>query len=261
MEFIQFSHANSFPAKTYSSFLKHFEGSFQLNYVDQFGHSKYPVNPGWYELQQELIDHIQARAKGEVIGLGHSLGGILTFRSALTHAHLYKCIILMDPPFFSSIKRSAIRSVQQLGLWTSLLPHYRIALNRKNRFEGKEEARAHYASKSVFNRFDDEAFEDYLKHGLIWNDDHLRLTFDPKVEARIYETLPMDYPRFELGIPVYFLYSEAYGTLSRWDIKSLKRKASSWEFIEMKGSHLFPLEYPKETAKVVNEIIKEVGNY
>ena len=46
-----------------------------------------------------LIDYVERNAGGSaIIGIGHSLGGILTFLAAYRRPELFKGIIMLDPP-------------------------------------------------------------------------------------------------------------------------------------------------------------------
>ena len=64
---IIFSHANSFPAATYSVMFKNLRSrGFTVKAVDKFGHApEYPVTDNWRHLVQQLHDFAaQRRRKG-----------------------------------------------------------------------------------------------------------------------------------------------------------------------------------------------------
>src|SRR5450830_320259 len=80
---IHFVHGNSFPAGTYRLFLDQLRGQYEVQASDMLGHHPaYPVDDGWSNLAQELIDTLVARYQQPVILLGHSLGGILSLMVA-----------------------------------------------------------------------------------------------------------------------------------------------------------------------------------
>ncbi|MCW5625313.1 MAG: alpha/beta fold hydrolase, partial [Burkholderiales bacterium] len=79
---LQFSHANGYPARCYRVFLGTLAESFEIRFVERFGHDPArPVNDGWSNLVDELIAAVESGGQ-PVIGVGHSLGGYLSFLAA-----------------------------------------------------------------------------------------------------------------------------------------------------------------------------------
>ena len=64
---------------------------------------------------EEVISQV-APARGNAIGIGHSLGGSLCILAQASQPNLFQNMILLDPPIFSSLKRSAIRWLRRLGI-------------------------------------------------------------------------------------------------------------------------------------------------
>src|SRR5690606_21433847 len=74
-----FSHANGFPGGSYRTFLAPFANHFDLHPVDRFGHDPaYPVDAEWDSLSRQLEDFMAPLPK-PLVGMGHSMGGVLTF--------------------------------------------------------------------------------------------------------------------------------------------------------------------------------------
>jgi surfactin synthase thioesterase subunit len=83
-ETIHFAHANGFPAKTYNKLFSNLEDEFNINYLERHAHNpKFPVTDGWDRLRDELREEIEKRYTEKIIGVGHSLGGILHFLVAV----------------------------------------------------------------------------------------------------------------------------------------------------------------------------------
>ena len=83
-EIIHFAHANSFPAKTYSKLFAFLADDYEINYLERHAHDPiYPVTDGWGRLRDELLNELTKRYSAPVIGIGHSLGGILHFLAAI----------------------------------------------------------------------------------------------------------------------------------------------------------------------------------
>ena len=98
-QIIHFAHANGFPAKTYSRLFSFLEPRFELQYLNRHGHNPdFPVTDGWHALRDELRTEIETKFTRPVIGLGHSLGGILHLLVAIEKPDLYTQIVLLDAP-------------------------------------------------------------------------------------------------------------------------------------------------------------------
>jgi pimeloyl-ACP methyl ester carboxylesterase len=90
---IVFSHANSFPAGTYSVLFKQLRArGFTVKALDKFGHApEYPVTDNWPHLVQQLHDFAAReveRAGQRAFLVGHSLGGFLSAMCAARHPQL-----------------------------------------------------------------------------------------------------------------------------------------------------------------------------
>ena len=64
---------------------------------------------------EEVISQV-ATAKGNAIGIGHSLGGNLCILAQTSKPNLFQNMILLDPPILSPLKRSAISWLRRLGI-------------------------------------------------------------------------------------------------------------------------------------------------
>ncbi len=89
-EIIHFAHANGFPALTYNKLFSNLKENFEVNYLTRHAHNPiFPVTDGWHRLADELREEIIRRYDKPIIGIGHSLGGILHFLVAVEHPELY----------------------------------------------------------------------------------------------------------------------------------------------------------------------------
>ena len=80
---IFFAHANGFPARTYTKLFSFLEDEFEIGFIEKFGHDpNFPVTDGWTFLKDEIKNAIQKQNSAPVIGIGHSLGGILHLLAA-----------------------------------------------------------------------------------------------------------------------------------------------------------------------------------
>ena len=255
---IHFAHANGFPAKTYEKLFSFLEPEFRIKYLERHAHdAKFPVDDGWNLLKDELKAAIEANYSEKIIGLGHSLGGVLHLLVAAESPELYKQIILLDAPIISRLSSFGLRVLKFTNLMESFTPS-KITRYRRNLWTTKREVYGHFKGKPKFAAFDEDVLRDYAEHGTIETEKGYELFFNPQIEAAIYRTIPHTLPRLrgKLNFPITFIG----GTNSREaELAGLKfmRRNFSINFETVEGSHLFPFEKPRETAKKIISNIKK----
>ena len=252
-EIIHFAHANGFPAKTYSKIFDLLQNDFQIGYLERHAHNpKFPVTDGWSFLKDELRAEIERRYDRPIIGVGHSLGGVLHFLVAVEKPSLYRKIILLDAPIIS---RLSSRGLQMLKL-TKLIDRFtpaQITVYRRNLWRTKEEAFEHFEKK--FARFDREVLRDYIEYGTVETEKGFELFFKPRIEAEIYCSIPHHLPQFRgrLTVPTFYVGGTA-SREARLARLSFMKKHFPIDFHFIEGTHLFPFEKPHETAAKIRQI-------
>ena len=254
-EIIHFAHANGFPAKTYSKLFSFLKDDYEIKYLERHAHNpKFPVTEGWERLRDELAEELQ-KSPAPVIGIGHSLGGILHLLVASYHPELYRQIILLDAPVISRLSSAGLRFLKA----TNLLDRYspaKITRFRRNTWQTRTEVFEHFKSKPKFSDFDEDVLRDYAHHGTIETERGFELFFKPSIEAKIYQALPHNLPKLKgkLNVPTAYLGGtrSREGRLARL---SFMKRNFSFTFFTINGTHLFPLENPQQTAQIVKQII------
>ena len=99
MSIIQFSHANGFPAKTYSVLFEHLKDH-TISVIDNLAENRVAPAINWHDLTEDVLESV-GKFKEPVIGVGHSLGAMLTLLAAAKKPDIFQTIILLDPPLFS----------------------------------------------------------------------------------------------------------------------------------------------------------------
>ena len=255
-QIIQFAHANGFPAKSYSKLFSFLEPRFDIRYLERHAHDpEFPVTDGWHALKDELRQSIESTFEKPVIGLGHSLGGILHLLVSIWNPHLYSQIILLDAPIISRSSSSGIRVLKALNLMDRFSSS-RMTKARRNLWPSREEAYKHFKAKPKFAAFDDEVLRDYINYGTEEADGGFRLFFDPQIEAAIYRNLPHHLPSLKgkLSVPVAYI-GGVESREARLARLSFMQKNFPIDFHFLPGSHLFPFEIPRETAAKIESII------
>ena len=258
-ETIHFAHANGFPAKTYSKLFSYLKDDFEINYLERHAHNpKFPVTDGWERLRDELRDELEKRYTQKIIGVGHSIGGILHFLLAVERPDLYSAIILLDAPVISRFSSGGVKILKIFNLLDRFSPSETTRF-RRNLWQSKKEVFEHFIQKEKFAAFDEEVLRDYAEHGTVETKRGFELFFNPSIEAKIYRTLPHNLPKFrnKLKVPAAYIG----GTDSR-EAKlarlSFMKKYFPFEFHFLAGSHLFPLEKPRETAAAIKSAILQL---
>lgn len=255
-EIIHFAHANGFPAQTYNKLFSYLKEDFEIGYLTRHAHNPiFPVTDGWHRLADELREEIIFRYDKPIIGIGHSLGGILHFLVAVEHPELYKAIILLDAPIISRLSSAGIRFLKLTKRMRNS-PLVKTTRFRRAVWKTKDEALKHFKKKEKFAKFDDDVLRDYIEYGTVKTEKGFELLFNPQIEAKIYGTLPHYLPKLrgKLNVPAFYIggTNSREAELARLGFMQ-KYFPIKFKFIE--GSHLFPLEKPLETAQEIIKII------
>lgn len=256
---LHFAHANAYPAGVYRQFLAYLARDYHVLAMDQR-----PLWPGeepeqlhsWHPLAGDLVDFLEQQGAREVIGMGHSLGAVVTMVAAIRRPDLFSRLVLLDPVFLApEVLAMAAAHPKQ----TFESPLVQIARKRRTHWPSRAAAFAHFRKKEVFRRFSDAALRDYVEHGLAENQHGVHLRFSREWEARFYGMPPLDV--WELAPQI------AHPTLAvrAADSNTLSTKAwSLWQelqpgaqFVEVADAgHLAPLERPAELATIVARFLE-----
>jgi pimeloyl-ACP methyl ester carboxylesterase len=256
---IHFSHANGFPSGTYSKMLSLLQRQYAVVAIEKLGHNpRYPVDDNWQSLVKELTDHIESSAEKPVVGVGHSLGGILTFMAAYHKPQLFSQIIVLDPPLiYGPLILPAF-----LAKKLRLMDHTKVVSQTKKRraqWSNRQEAEDHFKRIPLFHRFDPDCLRDYIRYGTTSIETGVGLSFDVNIEASIFRTVPhnMTCLRRRLGVPGALIVGEN-SPMAGGKLRPFGRR-HGLHLDEFKdGTHLFPLEYPERTAVLVMENIQKL---
>ncbi len=255
---IHFAHANGFPAKTYNKVFKQLENKFEIKYLEHHGHNpKYPVATNWHSLKEELHDEIKKNYREPIVGVGHSLGGVLHLMLASEKPELYKSLVLLDAMVISPLSSFVIKKMRHTSLYDKYSPA-RVTKKRRNHFETVEEALEHYRRKKKFANFDEGVLRDYVTHGLVKNEKGFELFIKPHIEAEIYRSIPDFLPNLKgkIKTPTIYLGGKKSLEARLARIGFMKRKFQ-FEYRFIDGTHLFPFEKPTETGKIIRNFLSK----
>lgn len=260
---IHFAHANGVPSQVYTKLFEDLSDEFDVIFVPLIGPDKrYPITNHWPHLVDQIIDSIIQQSKGrQVIGLGHSLGSVLTFMASYKRPELFSQVIMLDPPlimgkaslFFHAAKLFRPKMVDQFT-------PAGLSVRRRDHWESREQAAALLRPKGFYQNFDAECFQAYIDYAL--TEDPIRggvtLTIPKADEVEIFRKnpslwwLPMQKPQ----IPIHLVVGDESPFLANRFPQIAQRKLGI-PFTVTSGGHMFPLEHPNATVQLIKALIKQ----
>lgn len=140
---IHFAHANGVPSKVYQKLFDGLQDDYDIIYVPLLGPDKrYPVDNHWKSLTQQVIDSIVRQSHGRpVIGLGHSLGSVLTLQAALQRPELFSQMIMLDPPMIMGKEAFALHIAKTFRLKAlDKMSPAGLSKRRRDHWDSREQA-------------------------------------------------------------------------------------------------------------------------
>ena len=264
---ILFAHANGFVGSSYNSLFQALR-PYSVDYISCFADRPlYQPQNNILPLVTQLIDQAQRLSSNEpIIGIGHSMGAVVTLMAYYRCPSLFKKIILMDPPLFVLRKGFLIALVQQLNIAGQLIPPAKKAKRRQHRFPSRAIAKQALMRKPFFQNFHPQALNDYIQHGFSPTDSgDYQLVIDKTLEYKLFCLAPSCRRWFfkpalinlmPLKIPNFFIYSAQYDLLKPNEIRYIARKLTNTHFIPIMRGHMFPLEAPQEVGHLIKQLIR-----
>jgi len=254
-----FTHGNSFPASTYRLMLDTLrQQGWQVHAIEKMGHDPaYPVTDNWPHLVQQLQDFTQsitAQHATQVYLVGHSLGGFLSALTAVRMAHVVRGVLLLDAPLIGGWRALLLRWAKRSGRIHAYSPGA-ISQRRRAIWDSEDEALEHFSGKGTFARWHPQVLRDYVQWGTLPHGQQRILSFDTQVETDIYNHLPHDMAKnltaAPLPFPVAFIGGRQSKELRQAGL-GLTRRVTQGRMQMVEGSHLFPMEFPLETAGLIH---------
>ena len=256
-------HANGLCAATWSLVAEHLSTRYRVVAIDARGHgdSTAPPAPDGYRMDFFVADLIAvARAliaetgRAQIdYGIGSSFGGIVTAVAEARSPGLFARIAMLDPPIHPDV---ALRA--QLDPSGGIRdPRPDIAAQARKRtaiWPSRDAARAAWASKPLFARWQPRAFDLYLAEGMRDRaDGQVELKCRPDVEATVFASsgdLDIYAEAPSVRSPA-LLVRAARGFLPVQAFDHLARLLPKCTYVEPDLGHLMPLEAPDETVRLL----------
>ena len=264
---LHFLHANGYPPECYQPLFELLQNEYHV-----FGMKLRPLwedaKPeeiqNWHPLSDDLLRFLPDFVVDPVIGVGHSIGGIVTLRAALRDPGRFRALVLIDPVLFTPSFMLNWHIFRILGLGERFHPLIKGAKKRRRTFDNLETVFRGYRSRNIFRYMSDESLRIYIE-GITQQKagGGYDLVYSPEWEAQIYRTGMHDFDIIralpKLEVPTLFIRGAETDTFLESVAKLVKRKQPKVrvETLE-KSTHLLPLERPKEVFDIMQSFLQEV---
>lgn len=261
---LHLAHANGFPPGTYRPLAETLTDRYRVLALPQR-----PVWPGshpkdaptWNVLADDLLRGLEALDKTKIIGIGHSLGGVLTLRAAVKRPSLFVAVVLNDPVILPPAWLRRIRQQARHGM-LERLPLARGALHWQRTWPSRQACFAHFRRKAFFARWTDDALSAYVEAGTRRQDDgQVTLVYPPEWEAHVFATPPTGVWRdvSRLRTRTLVIRGEQSDTFTASTQQRVARRLPQARFLTIpEAGHLVAMERPAETGLQIRRFLESV---
>lgn len=258
---IFFLHANSYSADLYKPFLEPLYQDYEVWAPDLPGHgsSRWTgLIQDWADLADHHIEHFKQNPPPKpLIGMGHSIGGIVILLMAIQHPEWFSKVIFLDPVLLPKRILWIMRGLRLTSL-SHLIPLAKATDRRRVLFSSRKEALDHYSQKKVYAHWKPQFLEGYVNTCMHATDNgQVQLSCAPQLESSIYQSLPLNawsFPK-KLTVPALYIIGEHSDTVNQRGANRLKRLGRNPVVKSVDGGHLFPFENPKDSMELIKDFL------
>ena len=212
----------------------------------------------WTLFADDLINFLDQQGLINIIGMGHSLGGITTIAAALKRPDLFSKLVLIEPVL---LPKKWIYTTLLMPMWLrkKVNPMAKVALNRNDTWADQTTLFNSYRKKRVFKKWSDQIIWDFINDSTFENEDEqVQLRFPKIWEAQIYCTPPNVWSKLsKIQQPTFGIRGAETDTIQKICWEDWQKKQVNATFLEMKNTgHLVPMEKPFELAQVILNFLK-----
>jgi len=285
---LHFLHANGYPPDCYRPLFELLKTEYRLFGMllrPLWGDARPEDIYNWHPLSDDLLRFLASttagfdtseksarstlrRAQGNaqqspIIGVGHSIGAVVTLRAALRDPGKFRALVLIDPVLFVPGRLIGWNFLRAIGLGDKVHPKIAGARKRRRTFDDLEVVFRGYRSRDVFKYMSDGSLRAYIE-GITRPSSKggFELVYSPEWESRIYLTGLRDFDIWRglptLRVPALFIRGAETDTFLENASKLVESKlpGARVEVLE-KSTHLVPLERPREVFDVMQSFLKE----
>jgi pimeloyl-ACP methyl ester carboxylesterase len=257
---LHFAHANGFPPGCYQTLLKGLSTDFHVLAMRQrplWEGSNPKKFKTWEILGDDLIRFLEENNLQNIIGVGHSMGGIATVIAAAKRPELFSQVILIDPVLFLN-NIYLLNKFTPIWLRKKIIPVAKIALKRKDSWPTKQMAFDSLRSKKIFELIPDKIFSEFIDGSIKENSGGTAsLIYSKEWEAQVYCTPANAWPYLaKLNQPTLAIKASGSNLLDPpvWEKWQRVQPDARFDTVE-KSSHLLPLERPEIIVDLVRSFL------
>ena len=187
---IIFIHANGFPPSSYKPLFKNFKEDY---YIED-----YLLRPLWKDKTDsaELKDWSlfyndfknSLDIEKKIIGIGHSIGGNVILKTAISNPEYFSKIILLDPTLFIPKIIYMWKVALLLRIQKKIHPWISTTLKRKMSYDSYEKIFKSYREKNVISKINTNNLKIYINSITKEIDGKIYITYPKDWEYQIYKT-------------------------------------------------------------------------
>lgn len=266
---LHFLHANGYPPDCYKPFFELLKAEYHVFGMllrPLWGDAKPEAIEDWTPFGDDLLQFLTSNPSSaeKVVGVGHSIGAMVTLRAALRDPGRFKALVLIDPVLFLPQRLFFWNFIRAIGLGNLLHPKIRGALKRRRTFDDLEKIFHGYRSREVFKYMSDKSLQAFIE-GMTRQkpDGTFELVYSPEWEARIYYTGLRDFDIWrdlpKLEVPTLFIRGAETDTFLEGAARLVTQKQPRARIEALpKSTHLLPLEYPLEVFDIMQSFLKNL---
>ncbi len=213
----------------------------------------------WSVFGDDLRAELGRRDLRGIVGVGHSLGAVISLLAVAADPGLFSAVVAVDPLVLTGAHSLFWGAVKAVGLG-GRIRLVRGARRRRELWSDRGEARKTYSSKKVFASWDSEVLDDYLDAGLVdLPQGGVRLRYPREWEATIFSAAPHDLwaELRKVSVPTLFVQGEHSDTFLDAARARVEREVpASRTAVVAESSHFLPMERPSELARVIEEFLR-----
>lgn len=261
---LHLAHANGYPAQAYKPLIETLTPHYHVlaSVTRPLWPEAQPKDlKSWEPFVDDLFQFLEEQGAQDVIGLGHSLGAMVTLVAALRRPQLFRALVLIEPVLFRQSLLTTVAVTRRLGILRRLHPLIPTALKRRRVFANPQEMYDRYRRAPVFRRIPDQGLQAYVDSmARPRPDGQVELAISPEWEAQIYEQGPFNVwsQLKNLRPPVLLIRGAETDTLSMAAFQKARRALPQAAIHNLPGTgHLVPLEQPAQVGGLILDFLKD----
>jgi pimeloyl-ACP methyl ester carboxylesterase len=264
---LHFLHANGYPPECYKPLLELLKTEYRVfgMYLRPLWDDAKPEDiDDWHPLSDDLLRFLSDREAGPVIGVGHSVGAIVTLRAALSAPDKFHALVLIDPVLFVPSLLAFWNFTRSIGLGDKVHPLVIGAQKRRRTFDNLETLFSGYRKRKIFRYMSDDNLRIYIE-GITKPSENggYKLVYPPEWEAQLYRTWLRDSDLWRglrnLEVPTLIIRGRETNTFLESAARLVKRKQPKVKIEALeKSTHILPLERPKEVFDILQSFLQKL---